>query len=344
MRKTTRKWRPLLAYVVAAWRKFRRRETDYLNRQRQAILAFYFVAVASAVASNILGLSGAFHPFFTATNSVLLTTILLLGAAYMLGRSGLQFTLSGMALAVQFFISVDNVYSAVNPQVPNNYMVIIINMLLLSGNIIVTLSAYLMRTTQVLVGMAVATYALCICVTNDPVLKDYAYMLLVVLAFFSFLGFLIAKNAERLRQENDMLRNDEAELLHILRLNKQQVKAYIKLAHGHQPTEYTRHLLDLLGETAKHNVITNIMDYMRRDTTDRMRIAATLPQLTPSEIAICQLILQGKKLGDICAALGKSESNVNTQRANIRRKLQLRPSDSLPLELERRMAQPADSW
>lgn len=52
---------------------------------------------------------------------------------------------------------------------------------------------------------------------------------------------------------------------------------------------------------------------------------------------ICQLILRDKKLGEICSILNKSESNINTQRGNIRKKLGLQPTDNLQKALEKRV-------
>ena len=246
-------------------------------------------------------------------------------------------TLSVMILATQLALSADTVFSAITPQIPNNYMVIIVNMILLSGNIIVSLSTYLTRTTQVSVAMAITTYILCIGITNDAVLKDYAFMLLVVLAFFSFLGFRITKNAERLESENMTLRQDEAELLQIPRLNETQVKAYIKLASGRHNTEHTRRLLNLLGERSQRNLLANVIEFLQLRETEKNMIAQALPELTPSETDICQLILRNKKLSEVCAILGKTESNISTQRANIRRKLKMKPSDNLQQILEQRM-------
>ena len=54
-----------------------------------------------------------------------------------------------------------------------------------------------------------------------------------------------------------------------------------------------------------------------------------IPDLTHSELEICRLIVQGKKLDDIARLLNKSTSNINTQRSNIRRKLELKAEDNL---------------
>ena len=71
-------------------------------------------------------------------------------------------------------------------------------------------------------------------------------------------------------------------------------------------------------------------------TTARVRRAC--PELTPSEAEICAMILQDKRQNDICIRLGKSASNINSQRSHIRRKLALAPADDLKEALLRRMA------
>lgn len=61
------------------------------------------------------------------------------------------------------------------------------------------------------------------------------------------------------------------------------------------------------------------------------------PTLTASERAICKLILQGKTLKEICDTLGKTESNVTSQRAHIRRKLNMTRQDELRSVLRRKV-------
>ena len=49
---------------------FLKRESNYLDRQRQAILVCFSVMLSLGILSNILGLSGAFDSFFTVSNIV----------------------------------------------------------------------------------------------------------------------------------------------------------------------------------------------------------------------------------------------------------------------------------
>ena len=60
------------------------------------------------------------------------------------------------------------------------------------------------------------------------------------------------------------------------------------------------------------------------------------PELTASGREVCRLILQDKKLGEICAILDKKESNINSTRMHIRRKLNMQPSDNLRKVLQER--------
>lgn len=58
--------------------------------------------------------------------------------------------------------------------------------------------------------------------------------------------------------------------------------------------------------------------------------------LTNSEKQICQMVLEGKMLKEICIELNKSESNITSQRSHIRKKLNMDRKDDLKRELEKR--------
>ena len=155
-----------------------------------------------------------------------------------------------------------------------------------------------------------------------------------------FLGERLIRNSKALEQENTVLKQDEAELLDLLRLNKRQVKAYIEFSKKEAPTtEDAERLLELVGERSQRNIINTVADYQTKKQTQMDRIAEALPELSPSEREICRLILQGKKLGEICGLLGKTENNVTAHRGHIRKKLGLSPQENLKEALEKRMKQ-----
>jgi DNA-binding NarL/FixJ family response regulator len=69
----------------------------------------------------------------------------------------------------------------------------------------------------------------------------------------------------------------------------------------------------------------------------KQNLERVFPELSSSEREICYLILQNKKLSEIGILLNKTESNITTQRGNIRKKLGMNPSDNLQKVLEKRI-------
>ena len=313
------------------------RERNYVDRQRQIIFLCYSLTMAIGTCANILEVTGAYDIFYTLTNSNLLLIILFLTTLYVAKRITIIQSLTILTLSVHITIAADNWYGAITPTLSNSILVILINMLILASNLFISLATYLTRVTQVNAIIALVTYIGCMVITKDQTLEDYFLIILLIFISISLLGFLIAKNAKRLENENQSLRRDEADLLHILRLNKAQIKAYIKLAKEEHHHDETRQLLDILGKTSQKNLIANVTEFMRHQDTEMSKIDLAFPELSASEKGICQLILRNKKLGEICKTLNKTESNINTQRANIRKKLGLKPAENLQEMLTRRM-------
>ena len=314
-----------------------KRESNYLDRQRQWLLVCFAVMLSLGILSNILGLSGAFDPFFTASNIVFLIVVVSSFAAYLLGKIGVVKGIAFLAVATQVFIGLDILYSAFVPSLKDNTMVILINMLILAGNMFFSLAAYQACLTRWLVGIALGVYLVCVIVTGNESLRNYFFMLMLIMLFISLLSLGIARNGEYLVNVNKILQREEEELLQVLRINKRQVKAYVALAKEKHDVKLTEHLLDLLGEASQKNVIDNVLQYIQTRELSMQNLERVFPELSFSEREICYLILQNKKLSEICVLLNKTESNITTQRGNIRKKLGMNPSDNLQKVLEKRI-------
>ena len=280
-------------------------------------------------------MSGAFDPFFTASNIVFLIVVVSSFAAYLLGKIGVVKGIAFLAVATQVFIGLDILYSAFVPSLKDNTMVILINMLILAGNMFFSLAAYQARLTRWLVAIALGVYLVCVIVTGNESLRNYFFMLMLIMLFISLLSLSIARNGEYLVNVNKIMQREE--LLQVLRINKRQVKAYVALAKEKHDVKLTEHLLDLLGEASQKNVIDNVLQYIQTRELSMQNLERVFPELSSSEREICYLILQNKKLSEICVLLNKTESNITTQRGNIRKKLGMNPSDNLQKVLEKRI-------
>ena len=139
-----------------------------------------------------------------------------------------------------------------------------------------------------------------------------------------------------LDKENVVLKKDEEELINTLGLNKEQIKTYMQLMHEKQSFDKTEALLSMLGEDVKHTLISNVEQYLSVKETGMLEMEKLFPELSASEREICLLVLQDKKLNDICAILNKKESNITSTRVHIRRKLNMKPSDNLRKVLQER--------
>ena len=261
-------------------RNFVLREPTYIDRQRQAIAVWYTLILSVGIVSNLLEISGSFVWFFKWSNSLLLLLTLLWEFAYVIRKTSIRTTILLMAVSTQTFIALDTIYCAVDMTVPNNQMVILMNMLILVTNIIFSLATYQIRVTQIITAIAVFSYVLCMALTHNKPLQEYFFMMFLVFFFITVLGLRIARNGERLQRENTTLKKDEEELLHILRLNKQQVKAYIRLAKEEYSHDKTRLLLEQFDEKSQKNIIANVTEFLRVKATDDKRIEQVFPELT----------------------------------------------------------------
>ena len=287
--------------------------------------------------SDLLELSGSFDIFYKFTNSILLLLTLLWSTCYIVKKMSILRTVSLLSSTTQVLISIDTVYCAFTPAVPHTQMVILVNILILTANTLFSVATYQGITILTNVVISIVTFFVCMLFTNGHDFQQYAVMVLLVFAYIGILGLHIARISEQLQDENETIKQEEEELMHVLRLNKEQLKLYIELAKKEQSEDETLLILNKFSEKTQKYVVDNVMKYVKAQATTSKQIEESFPELSSSERDIVQLILRGYKLGSICTMLNKSESNINTQRANIRRKLRLQSADNLNDALQKRM-------
>ena len=78
-----------------------------------------------------------------------------------------------------------------------------------------------------------------------------------------------------------------------------------------------------------HNIINVASQIEQMQTNERKDMRERFPMLTPAELDVCRLVVQGLTLKEISITLGKSVSNASTVRGNIRKKLGLEQDDDL---------------
>ena len=319
------------------FRKWLQNEHSVLDRQRLALLLFCYIPfMLLGVAANFLGVTEPSAPFFGYTHTLLVLTAAVFLLLYRRRKISITVCFAAFIIIGQTILSVEMIYCAFQGTLYYD-MLIMANMVLLSQNTLVAMAG-MMRQISVLLGIATLfIYILCSWITGDELLNSFIVVFILVFLFTSVIGVWVANSMGQLEHENEEYKKGEKELLHILRLKRDEVRAFVALASEKYSHDGTKVLLEQLDTKSKLNLLTNVEEYLKTRNTDLEIIEQKFPELTPSEREICRLILQGKKLYDICRILGKNESNINSQRANMRKKLGLQPADNLQKALQQRL-------
>ena len=136
-----------------------------------------------------------------------------------------------------------------------------------------------------------------------------------------------SRNVRHVQTENTDLHHRESVLMHAVRLNEREIEAYLRMSSNDHPTqEDADRLFAMLKPKSQRNIIHAVRLYLQSHLMDDCDLARLLPMLTKSEADVCNLVLQGKKRGEICQLLDKTEKNIDVVRTHVRRKLNV-PAD-----------------
>lgn len=274
-------------------------------------------------------------PMFLWPSIALWCATLLLLFGYYVRIIPLPISITLLAIFAQTVLMIEMIHSALSP-VPYSSSLLLANLFLSLIVALLSAIAYMKYMPYLLSAMAMGAYAYSMIATGDTFLQSLCAVFLFIFLIICLLGTQIRKNIVRLNKENEGLRNDELELLKLLRMNKSQVKALLELSKSKSSVR-TGELLDMVDDQVRHNIIHAVSTWQRQKEIESTNMSIKFPELTNSEREICALILQDKKQNAICMLLNKSASNINSQRAHIRKKLGLRPQDDLKAALRRRM-------
>lgn len=135
---------------------------------------------------------------------------------------------------------------------------------------------------------------------------------------------------KELRQPKQ-LREEERKALHMLADLKDEEK------------DMAVNLLSRLSPEQQQNILDRAADQLKTSELSKRAWDLVCAELTNSERVICQMVLEGKMLKEICIELNKSESNITSQRSHIRKKLKMDRKDDLRRELEKRFYEARNS-
>lgn len=135
---------------------------------------------------------------------------------------------------------------------------------------------------------------------------------------------------KELRQPKQM-REEERKALHMLADLKDEEK------------DMAVNLMSRLSPEQQQKILDRAAEQLKTSEESKKAWDLVCADLTNSERVICQMVLEGKMLKEICIELNKSESNITSQRSHIRKKLNMDRKDDLRRELEKRFYEARNS-
>ena len=193
-------------------------------------------------------------------------------------------------------------------------------------------SQQLNRTT---LGFAIALLPVVAVAISHTQISTLLFSIKAVLVGFLMIFYVWLYNWEpvivkELRQPKQM-REEEKKALHMLADLKDEEK------------DMAGNLLSRLRPEQQQNILERAAEQLKTSELSKKAWDLVCADLTNSERVICQMVLEGKMLKEICIELNKSESNITSQRSHIRKKLNMDRKDDLRRELEKRFYEARNS-
>lgn len=247
---------------IRLFRNLFERENTITGRQRVGLLVFCYIPIMLlGVTANFLGLTEPTATFFNYTHTACLATAATFLLLYYKGNISVKTCLAAFTIIGQTIISIEMVFCALRPT-PYYTMLILANTVLLAMNTTVSLAAYMQRNTLLLGIATIAVYLACAFISGDGLLKSFIIVFAIAFSFVSLVGMGLAEVSNNLERENERLKKEEMELLHILRLKKDEVRAFISLAEKENTTDGIKIFLERLDKKSRINLLNNVGKYL----------------------------------------------------------------------------------
>ena len=174
----------------------------------------------------------------------------------------------------------------------------------------------------------------------NPAVVVSQFIFLFVFVMFCVWGYamtmrILFNDATREINDYKQLQNS---ILDMFNMSKTEMVSLVQLCRTTgNANEVDRKIIGKLTEQTRHNLV-RLGQYLSNEKQEKLEdLSDRLPQLTPTELEVCRLVLKGMSQKEIAVAMNKSQSNIGTVRGNIRRKLGLGTNEELKDELVRRM-------
>ena len=306
---------------------------DVLNKQQRIML--YIITMF-----GIVGATGGFLGFYGF--QTLVFKLLLIGynivfisafVLYMLGKIRVRTALAIDLLYAALETSCENIAVVDNTDVYSGFL-ILGNICLLLLILMACVLAYIPSNTVIVSFLVVSVFVYSALKDKHGALTELAVFYLLMIISVSLICWHISRNLLALRTDNIGMREREVQLISTLGLSSSQILKIAQLSNLQTRDEdddktSINSFLDTINAETRQRMMVALKEYLLSKQNSMGNLKKVFPMLTPSELEIAKLIVEGKTTGEICRALNKTKGNVGSQRTHIRIKLGLPAEDNL---------------
>lgn len=311
-------------------------KVSLIVEQQRSIFFFTMFLVVVCWPIYIVVLDAGSSVYYILNGGVLIAFLVVV-IGYFTSKISLNTAFSALLLSLQTEITLEQLYCAMDNGYTYQRLLIISNMLLSLMFVMMSVCAYRDKLAFIQSAISLLSYVLCVFLTHGPFLTAYLPLFIAIFVLMPLLGKLLRRNVYKLQEENDALKEEERKVLKSLQFSREELYAFMELIAFDTREERAVKLLDKIGEKARNNLFAVTQAHLKAESSQMEIVRNVFPELSPSELEICRLILQDKTVGEICELLGKSSGNITSQRVHIRSKLGLAKGDSLKKILQERM-------
>lgn len=315
------------------------KEHTLVNRHKAYVLTFYtFLMITVSISTFTIQLfTGKIKLALLGYAFIVVVTIPLV--MYFRDKISVKKALLSNMLASQIVLSIQlAIFSFHFDQYNNNMkMAMVFYHIPMFLNVTLSIVAFQKRCGLYLAIISSVTFIFFAIITQNELFVESAPIITFMYIIVGLLGERVVRVTDTIAKENIKLKEDEYRLFNILKLKKQKVMEYVELAETDPDKIDTKTLFDFFDDKSKNNIVESVKKYLAAKNVQKVNISDQLPDLTQSELEVARLIVLGKKQGDICSLLNKTDSNISTVRHNIRKKLNLNANEDLYEALKLRL-------
>lgn len=310
------------------------------REERHRLTVFLFAAGSALVGFplHIFGVWGSPDHVLLSLSVAIWLGVLVAFTLFIFKKMSLLHAFSMYGIVMQTFLTAKILYISITMPPGGTYL-IIFNSFISLIVILLLIMGYMHILPFFLTLASLATSIAAYVIMPGAIQPQFIMFFFFVEMISCVLGFMMWRAMHDVEKENKDFRKEESDILKAFNMTREELLAYISMSKtDDQNEDEVNEFFDHLDERTEHNIITAVktreIEVMMRNAD----LAKALPTtLTPTEIDICRLVLQGKTIKMIGELLGKTKNNVSTVRIHIRKKLGLTTDQDLRESLKERV-------